>query len=365
MFCKWCGATLPNAAGKCPRCGKEAPPLSDCGGFYDLMPAVKQPPATLPGYTSQPPKTDHPKAATPQTNLPPKAAAPQTHNQPARKKNILPLLIACVCFLLIFAFLLSMNSKLERILRSDAQQDKKINAIGKELSEVKDAIAETVPDQTTPQQTTPQQTTPEQTTPPLDTTTEPDELRLEDQDVKFEIAASHDVYNPWKAVELDFGRFEDVNAELWPHYFHDDDGAPLANSHLHIMLNNAQCCLGIKIDIEPEAPSKGVGRVFVGFDPDPLVFAQEKDSPVYEWVYRTEGADEWLALDENVFIVSKDGSFVTYAEKDLAALLNGKDTAEFQLTYRRDNSEGGSLTVVISGITITCQPLDTQATPAN
>lgn len=36
MFCKWCGADLPISAVKCTRCGREVPPKSDCGGFFDL-----------------------------------------------------------------------------------------------------------------------------------------------------------------------------------------------------------------------------------------------------------------------------------------------------------------------------------------
>ena len=38
MICKWCGAELKPAEKRCSRCGKENPPLSDCGGFYDLVP---------------------------------------------------------------------------------------------------------------------------------------------------------------------------------------------------------------------------------------------------------------------------------------------------------------------------------------
>ncbi len=36
MFCKWCGNTIKTTDKKCSSCGRETPPLSDCGGFYDL-----------------------------------------------------------------------------------------------------------------------------------------------------------------------------------------------------------------------------------------------------------------------------------------------------------------------------------------
>lgn len=38
MICKWCGAQLAPGKRQCGRCGNEVSPLSDCGGFYDLVP---------------------------------------------------------------------------------------------------------------------------------------------------------------------------------------------------------------------------------------------------------------------------------------------------------------------------------------
>lgn len=36
MFCKWCGNTIHKTDLKCPTCGRNTPPMSDCGGLYDL-----------------------------------------------------------------------------------------------------------------------------------------------------------------------------------------------------------------------------------------------------------------------------------------------------------------------------------------
>lgn len=38
MFCKWCGAQTGPGNQTCNRCGRKIPALSDCGGFYDLVP---------------------------------------------------------------------------------------------------------------------------------------------------------------------------------------------------------------------------------------------------------------------------------------------------------------------------------------
>lgn len=44
MICKWCGAGIRATDRVCSRCGREMPPLSDCGGFYDLVPLARETP---------------------------------------------------------------------------------------------------------------------------------------------------------------------------------------------------------------------------------------------------------------------------------------------------------------------------------
>ena len=41
MICKWCGERIDSGAHVCSHCGKELPPLSECGGFYNIMPEAK------------------------------------------------------------------------------------------------------------------------------------------------------------------------------------------------------------------------------------------------------------------------------------------------------------------------------------
>lgn len=43
MICKWCGATIDVTKGKCPDCGRNIPALSDCGGFYGVVPKATRP----------------------------------------------------------------------------------------------------------------------------------------------------------------------------------------------------------------------------------------------------------------------------------------------------------------------------------
>lgn len=55
MICKWCGAKVDPAKKTCGRCGRENNPLSDCGGFYDVVPnAPKVEPMVRPEPVSAP-----------------------------------------------------------------------------------------------------------------------------------------------------------------------------------------------------------------------------------------------------------------------------------------------------------------------
>lgn len=56
MICKWCGAKVDPVKKRCGRCGREVPALSDCGGFYDLVPdAPKEPvPVSVPASPAAP-----------------------------------------------------------------------------------------------------------------------------------------------------------------------------------------------------------------------------------------------------------------------------------------------------------------------
>ncbi len=73
MICKWCGAPVDVKQGKCPACGSEIPPLSDCGGFYDVVPKAARPmPAPQPEEKPPVPvQVPQPKYATPQPVAPP------------------------------------------------------------------------------------------------------------------------------------------------------------------------------------------------------------------------------------------------------------------------------------------------------
>lgn len=71
MICKWCGNSVNRSDSKCRRCGKSAAPLSQCGGFYDLVPAARPVAAPVP--------------------------APGTPTEKENKQSMLILILAVVC----------------------------------------------------------------------------------------------------------------------------------------------------------------------------------------------------------------------------------------------------------------------------
>lgn len=60
MICKWCGAAVSALDEACQRCKRPLPAMSDCGGFYDLVPnaprpePVEKPAAPAPGPKPEP-----------------------------------------------------------------------------------------------------------------------------------------------------------------------------------------------------------------------------------------------------------------------------------------------------------------------
>ena len=103
MICKWCGAKVERTDKKCRRCGKEAPAMSECGGFYP------------------PPK--------PAVVGDPRTAAPRYPAQPQQKKRsggglliILCVLMAVVLLLSVFSLMMVLTNsrKLEQLSKKDS-----------------------------------------------------------------------------------------------------------------------------------------------------------------------------------------------------------------------------------------------------
>lgn len=120
MICKWCGAAVDAAMKKCPTCGREIPPLSDCGGFYRVVPTAAQAAKQWADARPRPESSPHggvpPMPLRPTESLPPQRPAPKT----ARRAPLLALLslvllaVLCVFVLLRFSAIDRRLSALEK-----------------------------------------------------------------------------------------------------------------------------------------------------------------------------------------------------------------------------------------------------------
>lgn len=111
MFCKWCGGDIPNGKTKCPSCNKEQPPVTECGGFYDLTPKARN---ASRGERDVPMKSEPTPAAPAVT-----AESPASRNRKKRsKKGSAAGWIALLLALILLVTMLIMQKKTaERIAK--------------------------------------------------------------------------------------------------------------------------------------------------------------------------------------------------------------------------------------------------------
>lgn len=338
MFCKWCGADLPNSAKKCTRCGRDVPAKSDCGGFYDLVPNAKS--VSTPGTDSSPKAPE----------VVPAHAEPVKKDVPAKSKKTgrkggLHLLITCIGLVLVIVLLLCMGSKLGKVLDAAAENAQSIQALRDELALLR---ADILGGQTEEIPTPPDG----EADLPADNEPAAGDVLLEQQDVTIEISIDRTAEGICVKTTADLGDFNDTVVD---HVLFDSDTHSLTG--VRIDLSEVENCICVKVDNKMSAT--GLGSISVDLQADDKVFAQMRDKATYKWEYRIGGTTQWIELDQDVFKVSEaNDNTVNYNEADLAGLLKDADTAEFRLTYQRSNEQDGSLTVIISGITVANQPLE-------
>ena len=105
MICKWCGATIDVTEGKCPDCGKAIPVLSDCGGFYDVVPKAIRPAVSQ--YKQE--TCSNPKDGVNPVSPPPR---PQKKR---RKHAVLPI-VTLVLVLLFVVFMIVQSASLSKMI---------------------------------------------------------------------------------------------------------------------------------------------------------------------------------------------------------------------------------------------------------
>lgn len=95
MICKWCGAKVDVRRSTCPVCGRETPPLSDCGGIYNLAQ----------GFTENPAPPEVPAKRAPDVQAPPEGR----QSASSKKRSRWPFVCGMALLLVSVALLVSLK----------------------------------------------------------------------------------------------------------------------------------------------------------------------------------------------------------------------------------------------------------------
>ncbi len=172
MFCKWCGGPLSPSDSKCTRCGKNVPPLSDCGGFYDLMPGAQR--NEVPARRTEQRGT---------ANLP--KAESGMHKTTAKQAGRVHTYITVLGLVLVIVLLIVLFSKLNRYAEKVEELQAELQRVSEQISDNDDEANGSGKDKNPWGDITPSETKegkrtetttepPESTTAPTEDTTDPD-----------------------------------------------------------------------------------------------------------------------------------------------------------------------------------------------
>lgn len=314
MICKWCGAPVDVTRGKCSACGRELPPLSDCGGFYNIVPGAARPEA---------------QPCVQQTHSEPQSSTEPVSPPPRQKKRpVLPLVTLAVLLLvgvLSVVLFLSLGSRLdaleqriaandseiEQLRRSNASALEQLAGVNAQLAEVNDQLAATRE------------------------ALEKPALKLSETDIRFCMALSEDGSN--------------VSCDL------RDAGVLKYRSHgteprvVTCLLDEVQLW---QVKLSETVSGKGFNRAtsycfHYDVDNERLGKYQSTQPAEFSWQYRSADGGEWTELDESsgVHIVSapeRSESTVTIDDPWLRS--NLPDGAyELRCVLTRHSRDGGTL----------------------
>lgn len=328
MFCKWCGGKITSSDTKCGRCGREVPPLSDCGGFYDLVPGAKE------GVKASPAA---PAAEKQEKKVPVKTGADR--QEPVRKprvdaklKNQL-VMGAAAALALILILLLVISGRVNRNYRE--LQALKDSLAGAPVVESQNQASEPDAPDLKPEDTQPQ------------TSGTENDVAQEDITLTFRLMDTEE--GPWVEGTADLGEEKDtlvLNIQEREDVPHEAvrDWTQLVRFSLQSDLLAG--CLEIRNEYGTQK-----GNVYMCFIPD-KGDALTADS--YQWQYRI-GTGAWTEIidgdDSDKFLLLDEGSHLKF---DLAwidrLLMDQTGQMELRCEMTFTDANGNTFTIVVEGI---------------
>ena len=306
MFCKWCGGVLTPSDSKCKRCGKDIPALSDCGGFYDLVPAAKNA-VNAPSISNEP-------------SLQPNRQLEQAKEAPPAKKTCAK--IPVLTLLSIAVVLVTMFVMSGRI----AQYSDKIDELQDKLSEVATALA-TITAQIT-----------------SDEQEEQKDFEIFREDTSFSLKilkqqnsesylAGFDLGDCDNAVSVSYVTGNELNKSVLAVYSVEEMG---------------QVELGFHHEFNPSAQT-----VSVVYKIDESVFGLSVAPETCEWEYRVGLEDSWHTMSSDIFTQSDvpGETILSISDTELQSLIgDSREPLELRCKICRTSIDGGSVTFLVEGI---------------
>lgn len=321
MFCKWCGGSLTQSDSKCKRCGKEVPALSDCGGFYDLVPDAKQPPKPPSAVVHRPP-CEMPAGR----DVKPEVRSGKTYKSVTKKLSVLPFFGAVV--ILIIACII-VSGRINQCADEIKGLKNELNSIASDIDAIEarlEALEEVESDEV------------HSSTPALDETV------ISQQDVSFlfkiveqrntrEYLPDYDLGECDNDVAVSFV-FGDTSYETVTAVYAAEKAGPIE--------------LGFTCESSGD-PS----TVAVTYRINEAVFGLSGAPETCIWEYRVGSKDSWNPITEDLFSQAD-----TFGKSELKIMDAGwqdligdsEETLELRCMIYRTNTDGGSATFLIEGI---------------
>jgi len=361
MFCKYCGADMPDTAKKCPRCGEASPAKSDCGGFFDLVHLTPKQAAAVPVENPGAPAT-------------PAAPAPA-----GQEKGFFPLkydlfaVIVCGVMLLLLIMNIVLLVQIGKVNRLAEENAAAISSLGKDVDDMDDRT----PEATGPESTEPEDTQPEENEPTDKEENKRKPIKLPEgwnttsttQNIQVNTLLAADgnklniaLYNKGEQTPVTAGTFS--GEALGDAVSFGENGFLTG---IQFDLDTEGEGYDFKLVVENTRTEDGKALITVKVEElSQLIFGARDGKLKFQWQYRklTEDREpgEWKDIKKSDFELSSELDNET--NPDLDSLITGVFytadclNCELQLVITRENTTDGTLTVTIDGMAITQAVLD-------
>ena len=312
MICKWCGAELAAGASKCSRCGKEIPALSDCGGFYDLVPGANR--LSRPG-------ADFPGGSLKAGDDPVTPIKPMNSHKSKVAKGLQKLtFITYACFAVLLVLIVVLFIKI-------SGTSSQIEDLQNKIDQLSEAI-------------------PTEATDPSDSgnTSSPADSEKPDyrgKDIKIEFVISSDDDNE-VAVDGSIIRSAiPLPEELSPLEVNQDK-------------SEIQCSYKLP-DFEEdliafqttESANFGGKNIVFNLAYDLEVFGSPEGDPTCELFCRTSDDEDWSPVESSPETVGNSGLKFRFPAEEVSLLYEDDGDVEIRLVFTQENEDGGKLTVTV------------------